>query len=85
METAIGCGNCSSCRKEKLINYLKNVLSFYQIYSDNQQWLNEECSKVCIGYVGVHYGRPAILLDEANYAKEHWDNVTDSYWSKNPS
>ena len=48
---------------------LKYVLSLYQVDNDNQQLLKEESSKFSIGSVGVRFGRPATLLDAANYSK----------------
>ena len=56
---------------------LKDVRSFYQLYSESQQLLNEEGSKFLIGSIGVCYSRPATLLDVANYAKEKCNKVID--------
>ena len=56
---------------------LKDTVNlFYQLDNVNEQLLKED-SKFRRGAVGVNYGRPATLLDAANYAKEDWDNVTD--------
>ena len=55
---------------------LKDVLSFYQQDNDSQKLLKKS-SKFRRGSVGVRYDRSTTLLDEANYTKEEWDEVTD--------
>ena len=63
--------------------FSKYVLSFFQMDNGNQQLLKEQVSKFLCwvsrfwGSVGVRYGRPATLLDSANYAKEEWYKVTE--------
>ena len=58
-----------------------NINSWFynqQVRNYNLQLLKEEGFSFRRGSVGVRYGRPATLLDAANYAKEEWDKlVTD--------
>ena len=46
------------------INSCFFLLSFYQVDNDNK--LKEEGSKFSRGIVGVHYGRPACLVNMLN-------------------
>ena len=70
-------GVIAAVKKRNKCLLVKDVLSFDQLDSDNQQLLKQEGYKFHRGYVSVRYGRPATLLDAANYAKEEWDKATD--------
>ena len=69
-------GSYCRCKKRYKCLLLKDLLSFYQLDSDNQQLLKEESSKFRRGSVGVRYGRPVTLIDATNNAKEEWNKVT---------
>ena len=70
-------GMIAALKKRYKFLYLKDMLSFYELNTTNQKLLKDESLKMRRGSVGVHYGRPATLLDAAGYAEEAWNRVTE--------
>lgn len=69
-------GIIASLKKRYKHLYLKNILHYFKLDEDEERQLTEQAKSQRRGSTGVAYGKPAHLLDAANYISQAWDAVS---------
>ncbi|CEG42680.1 uncharacterized protein PHALS_12934 [Plasmopara halstedii] len=69
-------GIIAAMKKRYEYLYLKDVLGFYELDDDSKAHKKEQAARLARGSAGVVYGKPAHLLDAAQYVQRAWESVS---------
>ncbi|EKX54328.1 hypothetical protein GUITHDRAFT_99805 [Guillardia theta CCMP2712] len=66
----------ASLKKRYKFLHLKEVLAFHALHDSVRSQLKESARSLPLDCAGVRYGRPANLLDAANFLKAAWESIS---------
>ena len=69
-------GIIAALKKRYKYILLKEIIGFHDLPTESKQQRADGARRMRRGAAGVFYGKPATLLDAANFIKEAWDAIT---------